>query len=324
MRHTTISHAAITLAVVIGFSVAPHVAGPPSAAVTPHARLAAATLPQRTGVAVAAVTPCIPTACPHVLVIMEENRGYKATLGTCSADPYLCSLAATYASYTRWDGVAHSSVPDYIAIISGSTHRCLGSTCNTVTDLGGQLTSAGIPWTAYMESMPSPCYLGSTSGQYTFTHNGFAHFHDNNTGPCHVLPYPVPTSPTPLVSVLDGASAPDYVWISPNQIDDMHSASVQKGDAWLQANLAPILTSTWFTNFNSTVIVTMDENSVQPLPAGGQVPMVVISNTAKGQGHLTMKGNHYGTLRAIEEAYGLTPLLGAAANAANGDPLASF
>jgi hypothetical protein len=37
---------------------------------------------------------------PHVMVIVEENRGYAATLGSCSADPYLCSLAAGYASLT--------------------------------------------------------------------------------------------------------------------------------------------------------------------------------------------------------------------------------
>ncbi|HEY8676409.1 MAG TPA: alkaline phosphatase family protein [Candidatus Dormibacteraeota bacterium] len=311
MRHTTVSHAAITLAVVIGFGVAPQVAGRPAAAATPHARLAAATVTQA-GLAVA-------TGKPHVLVVMEENRGYKATLGTCSADPYLCSLASGYASYTSWFGILHNSLPDYIAIIGGSTHGCPGSACG-VTDLGGQLSKAGTPWTAYMESMPSPCYLGSTSGQYTLTHNGFAHFHDDNTGPCHVLPYP---GSIKTVAALTGVSAPDYVWITPNQLNDMHSGSVQQGDAWLKANLAPVLASSWFKNFNSTVIVTMDENNAQPLPAGGQVPMVVISNAAKGQGHLTMQGNHYGTLRAIEEAYGLTRL-GAAANAANGDPSGSF
>ena len=39
---------------------------------------------------------------PHIMVIMEENKGYSATLGSCSADPYLCSLATSYASPNNW------------------------------------------------------------------------------------------------------------------------------------------------------------------------------------------------------------------------------
>jgi len=51
--------------------------------------------------------------------------------------------------------------------------------------------------------------------------------------------------------------------------------------------------------------------------------MVVISSTAKGQGAISTNGNLYGTLRALEEAFGLG-YLGAASDPANGDPIASF
>ena len=67
----------------------------------------------------------------------------------------------------------------------------------------------------------------------------------------------------------------------------------------------------------------MDENDAQPGPGGGQVPMVVISNDAQGQGAIATPGNLYGTLRAIEEAFGLG-YLGAAADPSNGDPIGSF
>ena len=324
MRRTTISHAAITLAVVIGFGVAPQVAGP-AATVTPQARLAAATVTQA-GVAVAATR--------HVLVIMEENRGYQATLGNCgsgSPDPYLCSLAAGptpatpkgATSYTNWFGILHNSIPDYIAIIAGKTTGCQSSACGSrVTDLGGQLSKASIPWAAYMEPMPSPCFTGSSSGQYTSVHNGFVHFRDDTPGTaCHVLPYPGPGSIAGALTT----GAPDYVWITPNNANDMHTGTIQAGDKWLKTNLGAVLLSSWFTNtaVPSTVIVTMDENNAQPTPAGGRVPMLVISNTTTGTGQVATYGNLYGTLRAIEETYSQTPL-GAAANAANGDPLASF
>jgi phosphatidylinositol-3-phosphatase len=275
-----------------------------------------------------------PPPTPHVIVLMEENKGYAATLGSCTSDPYLCGLASSYASATSWYGVAHPSVPDYLAIDSGSTQGvttdCTSCGPFTATDLGGQLTAAGIPWTAYMESMPSACYTGVgglPSSVYTKRHNPFVYFADvlDNGCAAHVLQYPGASS---LVATLNGAGAPDFVWISPNLRDDMHSGSVTAGDDWLQANLAPVLSSPWFTSGNATVIVTMDEDDEDDTgccgdAAGGLIPMVVISNAASGKGSLALIGDHIGTLRTIEETYGLG-YLGGAASPADGDLLPLF
>jgi acid phosphatase len=260
---------------------------------------------------------------PHVLVIMEENRGYAATLGSCGSDPYFCSLAGTYASDTSWYGVTHPSVPNYLAMVSGSTQGvtgdCAPNNCGpfAMTSFGGQLTAAGVPWVDYEESMPSPCFTGLSSTHYVEHHNGFMYFDDvrfaTNCAQV-VLPYPGASA---VVSALDGPGAPDFVWITPNLIDDMHSASVSAGDAWLQANLSGILNSSWFAD-SGTVIITMDENSMQSTPAGGQIPMVIISSHAQGVGAISTPGNHYGTLRSLEDAYGFS-YLGAAADPTNGD-----
>ena len=256
------------------------------------------------------------------MVIMEENQGYSATLGDCAADPYICSLAATYASANNWSGVGHPSQPNYVAIGSGSTQGCTSDGCvgagaYSVPDLGGQLTSSGIPWVGWMETMPGACYTGSSSGSYVLKHNPFIYYTDNlPPAACHILPYPGVSS---MVATLSAPNAPDYVWITPNLNDDMHDGTVAQGDSWLQANLASVLLSSWFTEGNATVIITMDENSGDNSGAGGgHVPMVVISSNAKGKGSIAIAGNHYGTLRTIEEAYGL-PLLGGAASPANGD-----
>lgn len=273
-----------------------------------------------------------PTATPtptpqttHVMVIVEENKGYQATLGSCGSDPYLCSLASQYATYTNWNAVSHPSLPNYLALTAGSTFGCVSDACAggyNATSLGGQLNSAGIPWTAYMESMPSPCDTAGSAGLYVRKHDPFVFFSDvrNNSCTGNVVPYPGVSG---LLSDLNGPGASQFVWITPNLNDDMHSGSVSQGDAWLQANLAPVLSSPWFTQFASTVIVTMDENDAQSGPGGGQVPMVVISNNALGQGAIATPGNLYGTLRAIEEAFGLG-YLGAAADPSNGDPIGSF
>jgi acid phosphatase len=149
---------------------------------------------------------------------------------------------------------------------------------------------------------------------YTRVRNPFVYYTDNASR-CHDVPYPGSGG---LISALDGSTPPDFVWISPNLDNDMHYGSVQQGDAWLKANLAPVLTSSWFSGGSATVIVTMDENDKQSTPAGGQVPFVVISSRAKGAGAVTTYGNLFGTLRSIDEVFGL-PLLGGAQNLSNGD-----
>ena len=251
------------------------------------------------------------------MVVMEENKGYAATLGTCSADPYYCSLASTYATYTGWHGVSHPSQPNYFAFTTGSTQGCTSDTCGAFAapSLGSQLNAAGVSWTAYMESMPSACDT-SNAGGYVVKHDPFVSSSAITNCAAHVLPYPGASS---IASALN-ASNPSFVWITPNLTNDMHDGTVQQGDAWLKANLAPVLASSWFTNFNATVIVTMDEGDSGTT---NQIPTVVISSTAKGQGAVTTSGNHYGTLRAIERAYGLA-LLGGAASAVNGDLTGSF
>lgn len=245
---------------------------------------------------------------------MEENKGYAATLGTCSADPYFCSLAAKYASFTNSHGVSHPSEPNYVAFASGGIQGCTtdsSCTANSLaqTDLGGQLSAKGIPWTGWMESMPSPCYTGGgSSGGYALKHNPFGFFKDNYTGTCHIQEYPGQAS---ALSILNGAGAPDFAWISPNLTNDMHDGTVQQGDAWLATNIAPILASPWFLNFNSTVIVTMDEGDAGTT---NQIPTVVISNNARAKGAITTSINHYNILRSIETVYGLG-FLGSAASA---------
>jgi phosphatidylinositol-3-phosphatase len=248
------------------------------------------------------------------MVVMLENKGYPATLGTCSADPYLCSLASRYASATDWFGLRHPSLPNYLAATTGSTQGCTSDACTGPysPSLGGQLNNAGLPWVGWFESMPSAC-TATDVGAYERHHNPFSYESDSGCA-IHDVPYP---GVSRAVSILDGANPPDFVWLGPDANHNMHEpATVQAGDAWLQGNIAPILASSWFTQGNATVVITMDEFTGDKTNGGGHIPMVIISSTARGTD--TAPGNHYGLLRTIEEVYGL-PLLGNAGNAANGD-----
>jgi hypothetical protein len=272
---------------------------------------------------------------PHIMLIMEENQSYSATLGSCgggSPDPYWCSLAATYASGTQWYGVAHPSLPNYLDIVSGADQGCIADTCplsvgGSAPNLGEQLSQAGIPWVAWMESMPRACDTGGDSGDYAQHHDPFAYFADVTTSAdcsANLAPYPGASA---MVSALEGGNAPDFVWLTPNVCDDMHTAcnsanQITAGDDWLKSNLPGVLQSSWFAA-GGTVIIAMDESEGDDSgccggAAGGSVPITVISSQARGFGDFSSAGDHFGVLRSLEEAFHLS-LLGGAKNPANGD-----
>lgn len=271
---------------------------------------------------------------PHIMVIVDENAAYNSSLGSpfiigSSKAPYINSLATTYVSATNWFAVRHTSQFAYRELISGDNPQHVPLKGKTLVD---ELAGAGISWKAYIEDAPSPNCANESKdvGEYAAGHNPFSQFASilNSKSQCdNVVPY----SQTLLNTDLNGSSPPDFVWITPNQCDDMHttctSGKVQQGDDWLKTNLPTVLNSSWFAS-NGVVILTWDESVTKDTSGGtfgdgGHIATIVISNAGTGEGHFTASGDHYATLRGIEEAYGVG-LLGNSANASFGDLLPAF
>ena len=171
------------------------------------------------------------SSTPHIMLIVEENEGYSDIIGSSSA-PYINSLANTYASATKWYAVQHNSPHDYLDLIVGSDLGLPNGKPYSNTTLVDELHSAGIPWKSYMESMPSNCFTGPSSGQYDPNHNPF-HYFKNYTGSSSWCSsgnlssegiVPLPSGSNGLVNALTGANAPDFVYLVPNDCDDMHGA----------------------------------------------------------------------------------------------------
>ncbi|MDQ6846611.1 MAG: hypothetical protein M3019_03385 [Candidatus Dormibacteraeota bacterium] len=270
---------------------------------------------------------------PHVMVIVEENKAYSASDGSPfiignSNAPYINSLASQYSSATRWYAQAHGSVSDYYDLIAGSpeTGNAVPYADTTVVD---ELAAKGVSWKAYMEDMPSPCYTGADTGNYLASHNPFVDFNSirNNPSQCaNVVPY------SQASADLNGSSPPSFVWITPNQCNDMHTSTtpcptnaVSTGDLWLKNNLQSIMSSAWYQQ-NGTIIVTWDESVGTDTSGwnggvGGHVATLVISKNNSAP--YTGGGNLLGILRGIEETYGVG-LLGASSDPGNGDISAAF
>ncbi len=286
---------------------------------------------------------------PHIMLIVEENEGYSNVIGSSSA-PYLNSLAKSYASATNWYGVQHNSPHDYLDVTIGSDLNLPNGMPYSVPMVVDELHGAGVAWKGYEESMPSNCAKGSTSdGLYDANHNPFHYFTKYSSasgGWCNsanlasegVLPAP---SASGLVTALDGGNAPDFVFLVPNDCDDMHGDTsagspcakssnaqlIKAGDTWLSNLLPGVLNSTWFSQ-DGIVIITWDEGSDSSgccglSSPGGHIPTLVVSAANQGSGAFGTTGDHYGTLRAIEEAYGVG-FLGNSAKTVHGDLTGAF
>lgn len=255
-----------------------------------------------------AATAATPTpAFAHIVVVVFENKEVTSVLGRRAA-PTFNAYARRYATLTRYYGVAHPSLPNYLALVSGSTQ---GVTSDCVTcsfdarSLADTLDAAGRRWKTYAEDLPSPGFLGSFSGGYAKKHDPFAYFRAVASSPERVRQI-VPL--TELSPDLRAGRLPDFALVVPNLCHSMHDCAVSVGDAWLRRTIGPLLALP-----RTVVFVVFDEGSSNA-GGGGHVPALALGTAVRRHSAFRGTTNHYGLLRTIEEAWSL-PQLGNSAGA---------
>ncbi len=243
----------------------------------------------------------------HVVIIVEENKPASSILGNADA-PYFNKLAADYALATNYQAATHPSLPNYLALTSGTTagikDDCSpGGACTArVPSIADTIEKSGRTWKMYAESMPAPC-TAKSSGLYGVKHNPFMYYPGvtANAASCeaHVVPF------TQLSEDLKtAASMPNYVFISPNLCNDMHDCPVSTGDAWLSEQVPKILASPAFTTKNSLLVITWDEGKGED----NAVSTVFAGPAARRSHDSSQPYSHYSLLHTIESLWGLEPL----------------
>jgi hypothetical protein len=247
--------------------------------------------------------PCGTNVTPHykhVVWILLENVGYSV-VGSSSA-PYLNSLANACGLATNDRAVAHPSLPNYIALTSGSTQGITDdaepsahalSTPSLFSQLKGN-------WRSLVESMPSVCDH-VTSGLYAARHNPAVYF-TNLGSACQRNDVPL-TYPLQLQA--------GFTLIVPNICDDMHSCSVATGDAWLRRFVPKILASSYYQQGSLALFITFDENDEQ---SSNRVPVIVVAPSVPSHSDSALAFTHYSLLRTTENLLNV-PTLGAASHA---------
>jgi hypothetical protein len=235
----------------------------------------------------------------HIYVIMLENHSQSSVIDDPNA-PFITNLAHQYAMADHYFGVTHPSMPNYLAAIAGDNFGIQDDNDQNVvnldrTNLVDQLEAHHVSWDAYFDSLPPnklDRFWPSTSVQlYAKKHNPFVLFDDIINNPDrmgHVKDY------TDLAADLNGPNPPSFVWISPNQCNDMHGgvfvavaghpetpcpfgsakddandASLkQKADAFVHNAVDTITGSAAWTR-NSAIIIVTDENDFTGNPTTG-------------------------------------------------------
>jgi acid phosphatase len=246
-------------------------------------------------------------AFKHIVLVLFENKETDSVLGT-SVAPTFNSMAARYATLANYYGVTHPSLPNYLALVGGSTFG-IDSDCTSCAvkarNLADTLQAKRKTWKLYAEGLPRVGFTGASSGRYAKKHDPFVYFRDVFTSRRR-LQRVVPL--TQLRRDLKAGRLPNFAFVVPDLCHSMHDCSVSAGDAWLKSQLPPLLTLP-----NSVVFIVFDEGESDE-HGGGHVPALAVGTAVRAGSRFTGTTDHYGLLRTVEDAWGL-PLLGRSAAA---------
>ncbi len=282
----------------------------------------------------------------HTVIIIMEDHGIQDVcaqnpppcLGS-NGDPYMASLANNYAIGSQYLGVNHFSQANYLALLGGDTFGCGNNGCPPVSNpnLVDRLEAAGLTWKGYMENQNVASGCDNTYHEpYTLEHNPFVGFTDilNNPTRCSNIVLANPTGCTvtdcSLVNDLNSASAPNFMWLTPNNCNNMHGftgicpTSIPMGDNYLKGLVPNILNSNTFTTQRAALFIVFDEgNGWCPLNGSSEdcVYAVWAGPLAKTGFATSNLYNHYSWTKTIETNWNLA---GLTSNDANAKPMTEF
>ena len=260
-----------------------------------------------------------------IFTIVLENHDYAEIVGNTTDAPYINSLIGSGGLATNYKDTGHPSLPNYLHMISGSNQYPGGVDLDPTTppfpvtedNLGTQLEAAGIPWRSYQESAGTTCKL-SSSGNYAPKHDPFLYFDDQQTG-SNGLCADTNVDFSKFAADL-ATSTYQYMWITPNLLDDGHDpssdpvAGLQQSDAWLKSQLPTILASAGYTA-GGIIFITWDEAEGRNGDDPDKIPMIMLSPKLKQAGMTSSSAyNHSSYLATVEDLFGL-PRLGTVKNA---------
>lgn len=255
-----------------------------------------------------ATSPCAgdSTVPTKVLWVVFENRSLTQVKGHA---PYIDSLASQCGYASHYSAATHPSLPNYLAMTSGSTHG-IKTDCPTFCPVSGPSIFGQDPsWKVYAESMVGQC-VKHDQRPYVVHHTAAPYYSALTNCTANDLPLPL----------LNPSALPRFTLVVPNVLNDMHegSSSVTKGDTWASQHLPALLGSPDYQAGRLVVFVTWDEGG-KGCGCPNTVLTLVLAKSVTPGTVSTVGYTHYSLLRTTEELLGY-PLLGSAGSATSMRP----
>jgi phosphatidylinositol-3-phosphatase len=247
----------------------------------------------------------------HVIVVVMENHSLSQVIPQAS---FLSALAKRCGLGTNYHAISHPSLPNYLAMTSGSIHGihsdCSVRSCSQAgPNVFSQLSRHHLRWRAYAESMPTPCDT-NTAGLYAARHVPAVYYlRVRPICRTHVLSLGRAGSGR-MHRALQSGHAPAFMFVTPNLCNDMHSCPVASGDRWLRQWIPMMVASRTYRHGHTAILITFDEGSGQNV-----VPLVVLSRYTAPHTVSHRLLSHFSLLRASEHLLGIRRYLGKARSA---------
>jgi acid phosphatase len=253
--------------------------------------------------------------------VVLENHSFGQVIGNPVA-PYLNGLATAHSLAADYFADAHPSIPNYFMLTTGNLETFDDSFSGTITDdnIVRALNAAGKSWKVYAESIPSVGYTGPNAGTYLRRHNPFSYLSDvtnSSTQAANMVPF------SQLSADLAAGPLANFVYIAPNSQNDAHDCpgggtsctddqKLAAADAWLKANIDPLITSPKFGN--SVLVITFDESvDTDVTNGGGQVMTVLVGPHVKTGFRSSTMYQHQSLLRLALQLLKVSDMPGASA-----------
>jgi hypothetical protein len=244
----------------------------------------------------------------HIILIVLENQYLQNVIGN-SRLTNINALARNNVLLGNYSPVAHPSLPNYLALVSGSTQN-ITTDCSDCfvnqPNLADEIEASGRTWKAYLEDMPSPCFVGNQK-PYVQMFDPFIYFDSIRLNPERCDRSIVPL--TRLDEDLTADQLPNFVYIAPNLCNSGHDCPPETADAWV-GNIVAELEASPALGKNSLIIITYDEGVEQTTltKTRGEVTTILISPLARPGFVDKTRYTHYSLLKTILRAWNLPDL----------------
>ncbi|CDU22907.1 related to acid phosphatase [Sporisorium scitamineum] len=263
-------------------------------------------------------------AFDRIIQIWLENTDYEAAIST----PAMQALLPQGVLFDSYYALTHPSEPNYLANVIGDffglgddTFNHIPNNITTVFDLLDDGGKAGMPisYSCYQENLPYDGFTGFNYSSTNYITPGAPNYtyYVRKHNPCAMTDY-ISGNKTraiynrnfnDLVADVGNDTVPQWVFITPNMVNDGHDTTAAFFSNWTNYFLTPMLKEPKFNNNRTLVLLTFDENDsytannrIFTIALGGAVP----ANLKNTTDHTYM--THYSALSSVEANWNLKSL----------------